>query len=272
MVDTPLDKIIGLERNNLQEISIIKLSRNLGHQKAIAIGLAYIKNNFTVEGVVVMDSDGEDNPEHIPALIQNSLENNSRITVAQRGQRYESIRFRTLYRIFKFFFRILTGLKIDFGNFSYVPAKNLDRLIAMSELWAQYPATLIKSKLSIHKVKLDRGKRYAGFSKMSIVSLITHAMGGLSVFVDRVFVRLAVIFVSILFVSLIVVTLAILLKTVGMATPGWASNLIAVNILLMVQAIMFLVGGLLVVLRSNQEIGPLPEQSAEYFIQDVKKA
>jgi hypothetical protein len=269
--DIPSEKISGIQSNVIHEISIIRLSRNLGHQKAIAIGLTYVKNNFSVDGVVVMDSDGEDNPEHIPSLIQNSSENQSHIIVAQRGKRYESIRFRTLYRIFRFFFRILTGLKIDFGNFSYIPAKNLDRVTAMSELWAQYPATLIKSKLPIRKIKLDRGKRYAGFSKMSIVSLITHAMGGLSVFVDRVFVRLAVLFVSILVASLFVVASAVLLKTVGMATPGWASNLIAINILLMVQAIMFLIGGLLVVLRSNQEIGPVPEQTAKFFIQDIKK-
>src|SRR4051812_26875624 len=44
----------------LNNIYIIHLNRNLGHQKAIAIGLSYIKENHKDNTVIVMDSDGED--------------------------------------------------------------------------------------------------------------------------------------------------------------------------------------------------------------------
>ena len=40
---------------------VIKLKRNVGHQRAIAIGLSYVaENHGDAEPVVVMDSDGED--------------------------------------------------------------------------------------------------------------------------------------------------------------------------------------------------------------------
>lgn len=265
----PIEELRRDINNPIVKVTIVKLIRNLGHQKAIAIGMSHIKKNIDVDAVVIMDSDGEDRPEHVPKLIESCIKNKSLVAVAERGIRYESLRFRFLYKCFKMFFRILTGLKIDFGNFSCLSKDALHRLTTMSELWAQYPATIIKSKLPYEKIRLDRGKRYVGSSKMNMVSLITHAMGGLSVFIDRVFVRMAVWFVGILLMSVVVVFLALMLKTVGSATPGWASNLIAINILLIIQSIIFLTGGLLIVLRSNQEVGQLPESSAHYFIDTV---
>src|SRR6266542_6746184 len=43
--------------------NIIHLHRNLGHQKAIAIGLSYAQQNLPFEKVIIMDVDGEDRPE-----------------------------------------------------------------------------------------------------------------------------------------------------------------------------------------------------------------
>lgn len=49
---------------------VIKLRRNVGHQRAIAIGLSYVVEHFgDTHYVVVMDSDGEDTPESISELV-----------------------------------------------------------------------------------------------------------------------------------------------------------------------------------------------------------
>src|SRR5690242_7582085 len=50
-------------------IEIIRLVANLGHQRAIAIGLCAIAGAGDVDRVVVMDSDGEDRPADIAALL-----------------------------------------------------------------------------------------------------------------------------------------------------------------------------------------------------------
>ena len=44
-------------------IQVLHLQRNIGHQKAIAVGLAHIKAAVSCDKVLVMDADGEDRPE-----------------------------------------------------------------------------------------------------------------------------------------------------------------------------------------------------------------
>src|SRR5947208_10297973 len=38
-----------------QRVDLLRLRRNLGHQRAIAIGLAYVEENVPCEGVILMD-------------------------------------------------------------------------------------------------------------------------------------------------------------------------------------------------------------------------
>src|SRR5262245_23801385 len=48
---------------------VLRLARNVGHQAAIAIGLARAWA-LKPEACIVMDSDGEDTPQAIPQLLQ----------------------------------------------------------------------------------------------------------------------------------------------------------------------------------------------------------
>src|SRR5436190_19681145 len=43
----------------IDEVRLLTLRRNVGHQRAIAIGLAYAHENLACDEVVVMDADGE---------------------------------------------------------------------------------------------------------------------------------------------------------------------------------------------------------------------
>src|SRR5690349_16035913 len=43
-------------------VQILRLVRNLGHQRAIAVGLTYVNEALDPDAIVVMDSDGEDRP------------------------------------------------------------------------------------------------------------------------------------------------------------------------------------------------------------------
>ena len=46
----------------IAQIEIIHLALNLGHQRAIAVGLCEIADREQIDAVIVMDSDGEDRP------------------------------------------------------------------------------------------------------------------------------------------------------------------------------------------------------------------
>jgi len=48
----------------------ITLNRNMGHQGAIVIGICHVLKQERVDGIVIMDADGEDRPEDISLLIE----------------------------------------------------------------------------------------------------------------------------------------------------------------------------------------------------------
>ena len=81
----------------LQHISavyILRLRKNLGHQRAIAVGLTYIQQKMPCDAVLVMDADGEDKPEDVPRLIEEfNKEKGERVIFAERVKREESLLF-----------------------------------------------------------------------------------------------------------------------------------------------------------------------------------
>jgi len=147
--------------------TVLRLSRNVGHQKAIAIGLNYLASHLQGnETVVIMDSDGEDSPVSIKDLLLFLESGDVDIVVAQRKNRVETVRFKIFYFLYKMIFQLLTGRKISFGNFMAMKYCALKRLTAMSELWTHLAATVLCSRLRLAFCPLDRGQRYVGKSKM----------------------------------------------------------------------------------------------------------
>lgn len=54
---SPLAAGISLLPEAIESISVLTLRRNLGHQRAIAIGLAFIQQHLKCDAVVVMDAE-----------------------------------------------------------------------------------------------------------------------------------------------------------------------------------------------------------------------
>ena len=203
---------------------ILYLARNVGHQRAIATGLAHVAEHYPDCNVVVLDSDGEDRPSKIPGLLNKLSETDVDVIVANRGRRKEKLTFRFFYFFYRLFFSLLTGKVIDFGNFVAMKPKAVKRLTKMQELWVHFPAAVIVSKLRVKAVKCDRGLRYVGESKMNFVSLVLHGMRSVMVFAESVLVRLGVLCVIVAALSLFGIALVLVLKYIGMATPGWVTT------------------------------------------------
>ena len=125
---------------------IVRLKRNSGHQTAIWVGLAVAASEPRYAGAIVMDSDGEDRPGNVPQLVA-AVGTDCNAVVAQRGRRTESLSFRLFYRLYRRFFRLLTGREIRFGNFCALDRRALLRLTAMQETRIHLAAALIKSRL-----------------------------------------------------------------------------------------------------------------------------
>jgi hypothetical protein len=215
---------------------VIRLRRNVGHQRAIAIGLAYVADHLHPHQlVVVMDSDGEDLPGTIPALLQALEPGQIDVVVAQRRQRVETLWFKGFYAVYKRVFAVMTGRAISFGNFIALTPAAVRRLVAMQELPIHAAATVLASKLRLRFTELDRGPRYAGQSKMNFVGLVLHGFKALMVFAEDVLVRVGIACAAIAVLAFLGATLAVVLKLVGMSTPGWFSIALGILVLIFLQ-------------------------------------
>jgi glycosyltransferase involved in cell wall biosynthesis len=210
--DAP-DDLIARHMEAISEISVLSLRRNLGHQRALAVGLAFVNEKLSCDAVVVMDADGEDDPQDIGRLLERLRNRGGRLVVfARRMRRSEGISFTLLYRLYRGVHRLLTGIPVQVGNFSVIPCAVLGRLVVMSDLWNHYAAAVFQSRVPYDMVPTSRAKRLSGTSRMNFVALVAHGLSAIAVFADRVGVRLLIV---------AVVALAATLATVGAAIGSW---------------------------------------------------
>ena len=239
--DGSLHHVIDMKQcPSTMSLHVLRLKRNVGHQKAIAIGLSYLEDKISDNtNVVVMDSDGEDRPESIDELTKALNHNNVDIAVSVRKSRVESLKFKLFYQVYRLIFKLLTGHNIRFGNFMALKLGSMKRLLTYAELPTHVAGTVILSKCRINLVPIDRGPRYAGQSKMNFSGLVLHGLRALMIFADFVLVRLGL--ASLIFIGVIatVIMVTIFLKSIGMATPGWFSIALGMLTLLLIQIAAF---------------------------------
>ncbi len=249
--------------------AVVKLRRNVGHQKAIAIGLGFVSGQMhDGQTVVVMDSDGEDLPGSIRQLVKPLASDQVDVVVARRKSRVESFRFKAFYAIYKRLFRIVTGRNISFGNFMAMKLPGVKRLSAMPELSIHIASAVLASKLRIRRCPLDRGPRYAGQSKMNFVSLALHGFKGMMVFAEDVLVRVGIASALVAILSVLMGTTAVILKAIGFSTPGWASVVLGIMMLMFMQTGVLALMTLMLtgVVRSGTVTGHLDYQE---FIDEI---
>ena len=215
---------------------VLTLRRNVGHQRAIAIGLGYVAEQLGPDQrVVIMDSDGEDLPSTIQNLLGALDSPQTDVVVARRRSRVETFRFKAFYALYKQLFGLMTGRSISFGNFMALKPQAVRRLVAMQELSIHVAGAVLASRLRVATCPLDRGPRYAGRSKMNFVGLALHGFKALMVFAEDVLVRVGIACAAIAALSVAGSVLAIGLKLAGFATPGWFSIALGILLLMLVQ-------------------------------------
>jgi hypothetical protein len=242
--NTPFDAdAIALpEASCILSIEVIRLATNLGHQRAIAVGLCTIAESTGTDAVLVMDGDGQDRPMDIALLLARSCRHPLHVVLAERAKRTESYAFRVWYGVYKLLFYALTGQPINFGNFCVIPIAAVRRLAYMPELWNNLAASIMRSRLNYTKVPTTRGDRLAGRSKMNLVSLILHGLTAMSVHSDTIFVRilLAAAFVAATAGLGIAAVVCIRIAT-DLAIPGWATVAAGDLLIILLQTLVIVV-------------------------------
>jgi hypothetical protein len=215
-----------------------------------------------------MDGDGEDDPTDVPRLVAQLQENGYRkLVFAERTKRSESTTFKLFYGLYRFAHKLLTGIPVRVGNFSAVPVSVLRQLVVVSDLWNHYAASVIKARLPYESIPTVRASRLAGKSRMNFVALVIHGLSAISVFGDRVGVRLliAVTLLAALAFAGLVATLSVRFLT-NLAIPGWATYTSGVLFVILMQLLMLVVVFVFVVLGGRDSSSFLPTRDYPYFV------
>ncbi|MBW1768591.1 MAG: glycosyltransferase family 2 protein [Deltaproteobacteria bacterium] len=153
--------------------SIVELSRNFGHQAAIAAGL----NHTSGDAVIVMDGDFQDPPELIPDLIAFWREG-AEVVRAQRKSRKEHGIRRLGFEIFHRFFHWISDFPVptQTGVFGLLDKKAVEELNRLTEKNRFFPGLRSWVGFKQDVVYYDRQERAAGKPKQSIRRLIHYAL------------------------------------------------------------------------------------------------
>jgi glycosyltransferase involved in cell wall biosynthesis len=227
---------------------VLRLKFNMGHQGAIHQGLL-LAHKLKTDRVIIMDSDGEDNPAAIPLLLEKE---NFQIVVVRRGKRSESMMFKIGYFLHKIIFRFITNQNLNFGHFCMIDGNILERIKHTS--FIHLPAYLLKQKATKSEVIFNRSKRIDGKSKVGYKGLLLHSFKSMIEFGEdllmlffKTFILIMVLFIglfgNILYQKFIVHT----------AIPGWFSTLAISLIILGTLCLGFFIIGLLLLNLIHQQ-------------------
>lgn len=206
---------------------VVHLSRNFGHQAALQAGLEAADG----DAVIVMDSDLQDDPQAIPALVQTWREG-ADVVYAVRQGRPEAAWKRALFWLF---YRLLNACSLtpfprDAGNFGLMD-RRVARLVAdLPEQDRYFPGLRGWVGFAQRGVPVARLPRYDGRPRVTLAGLVRLAKSALFSF-SRAPLGL---FYGLGGLSLLVcaasTTFCLYHKLVlEIATPGWASSVITAS-------------------------------------------
>jgi hypothetical protein len=263
-----LNALILPTNNCIRDIEVVHLAANLGHQRAIAVGLAEVRESNNNDLVIIMDSDGEDRPSDIVSLLSAAQQYPGSIIFASRIRRSEGLVFGIGYIIYKLVFRLLTGHTITFGNFCLIPMALARRLVHMSELWNNLASAIIRSRLGYQVIPIARGQRYAGISKMNLTSLIAHGLSAMSVSADLIFVRILIgcgLFSGLLMGGM---ALTVLIRfATDLAIPGWTTTVVGLLSIMLMQTVVLVAATTLMQLSGRNSRPTIPATDCGGFIE-----
>jgi dolichol-phosphate mannosyltransferase len=231
--DGTFDRLVARHASD-PRVRAVRLSRNFGQEAAVHAGLAHA----TGDAVVLCDSDLQDPPELIPALVA-QWRAGVPVVLARRVRRHEPLLRRTATRWFHRLFRRLTPFdeKAECGLFSLVDRRVADVLRQMPERHRYLRGLRAFVGFRHAEVPYERPRR-AGQPRQSLAKLFRLAADGLFSF-SYVPLRLSLfigLFVSLLFFGYACVLIVLRLFDINVQ-PGFTTPTVAIMFLGGVQLI-----------------------------------
>ena len=242
--------------HNFKGVHYIKLKSNQGNQKAIFVGLNYLNDLDTVyDYLIVMDSDGEDSPQDVPKLIEDcKKQNDESITFASRLKRNEGLIYKFFYFFYKLIFKLLTGKKFNFGNFSCIPKKFLKKILDIQTISIHYSASILKSKILHNTISFNKGRRYDGITQTNLVNIIIHALKSLSIYYEEILVKFLILSAIGSFIGILSMIFIFFNKFFSsFVLIGWSSNMMLGLSIITIMFVSMCFACLLILLNKNPQ-------------------
>ena len=158
---------------------VVSLSRNFGHQTALAAALDYVSGDVTV----LMDGDLQDPPEAIPMFVD-AYQQGYEVVYAQRVGRKEAWWLRMCYHLF---YRLIAALSsvplpLDAGDFSLMSDRVIEEIRKMPEHHRYIRGLRTWVGFRQIGIPVERAARLAGRTKYSPLKLLKLASDGIFAF------------------------------------------------------------------------------------------
>ena len=168
--------------SSLNKIEVLNLKNNVKAQMATATGLNFLRKEKFQGGIIVMDADGQDDPEHLVDIIRESKKNPEKTITINRSKREDEIQFKILYQAYLFLALLLTFRYLKFGAFSYLHSSSIDRILSTDDVYMAYVGGIATHFANKKVIYLPRKKRITGESQNNYKTLIYYGLKTISVF------------------------------------------------------------------------------------------
>ncbi|WP_426979997.1 glycosyltransferase family 2 protein (plasmid) [Pseudarthrobacter sp. O4] len=162
---------------NDERIRVVRLSRNFGHQNALIAGLSHAVGN----PVISIDSDLQDPPELIPALVD-EWQKGSKVVSAQRNERQGETWFKRSSAAL--YYRLLNQISnvpitVDCGDFRLMDAEVVSELYGAAEADPYIRGLIGWLGFQECVIRYDRDRRASGSTKYTLFRMLALAKQGL---------------------------------------------------------------------------------------------
>jgi polyisoprenyl-phosphate glycosyltransferase len=174
-IDNSLSILLDLSASH-PEIKIITFSRNFGHQCALSAGIDYASG----KAVILMDGDLQDDPEAILKFVD-KWKQGYEVVYAIRHKRKESWVKKFMFKSFYFLQSSISSIQLplDAGIFSLMDCKVVHVLKHMPERNRYISGLRAYAGFKQIGVLVERGSRYHGQPRVSLVKLFKLAFDGI---------------------------------------------------------------------------------------------
>ena len=223
--DNSLPIIIGLSEENAS-VKYIDFSRNFGHQIAISAGLEHAVG----ERIVIMDGDGQDPPELIPALLTKSKEGFEVVYAKRKKRKGESFIKKLTAKLFYRFLANITQIEIplDTGDFRLIHRKVQKVLLNMPEQHKYLRGQIAWIGFNSTFVEYDREERMGGNTKFTYSKMMRFATDGISGFSNWPLKVATMLGFAVSGIAFILIIYSLYQKFFGYTEVGWTSLHISV--------------------------------------------